>query len=163
VPLVRPLSARMHRFAREALAFSVAGLTSTAVDLAIFNGLISLGPLRANLISAVVATTLSFSMNRRWTYRDRLRTGVHRELALFFAVNLVGLGIQEAMLALAQYGLGFDQHDDRIALNLFKLASITAATVFRFWAYRRLVFRPPLAMELWPLESELPESEPAVP
>jgi putative flippase GtrA len=175
VPLVRPLPARMRRFAREALAFSVAGLTSTAVDFAIFNGLIFLGPLRANLLSAVVATTLSFSMNRRWTYRDRPRAAVHRELALFFAVNLVGLAIQEAILAMAQYGLGFDESHDRMALNLFKLAGISAAMVFRFWAYRSVVFRRPLAVtgtgpvdeefaELtWPLESELSESEPAVP
>jgi Predicted membrane protein len=87
VPLVRLLPERTRRFAREAVAFSVAGLTSTALDFAIFNGLIFLGPLQANLISAVIATTLSFSMNRRWTYRDRPRTAVHREIGLFFAVN----------------------------------------------------------------------------
>jgi hypothetical protein len=28
-----------------------------------------------------------------------------------------------------------------VALNLFKLAGISAAMVFRFWAYRTLVFR----------------------
>lgn len=141
MPLVRLLPERTRRFAREAVAFSVAGLTSTALDFAIFNGLIFLGPLQANLISAVIATTLSFSMNRRWTYRDRPRTAVHRELGLFFAVNMVGLGIQEIVLGLARYGLGFDESDDRVALNLFKLAGISAAMVFRFWAYRNLVFR----------------------
>jgi hypothetical protein len=60
---------------------------------------------------------------------------------MFFAVNLVGLGIQEIVLAIGQYGLGYDVHDDRIALNLFKLGGISAAMVFRFWAYRTLVFR----------------------
>ncbi len=183
MPLVRLLPARIQRFAREAVAFSVAGLSSTAVDFAIFNGLIFLGPLQANLISAVVATTLSFSMNRRWTYRDRPRTAVHRALTLFFAVNLVGLGIQEIVLGLARYGLGYDETDDRVALNLFKLAGISAAMVFRFWAYRTVVFRRPPATvaavvlavtspgpideefaELtWPLETQLPDSEPAVP
>jgi putative flippase GtrA len=183
VPIVRLLPERMHRFAREAAAFSVAGLSSTAVDLAVFNGLIFLGPLQANLISTVIGTVLSFAMNRRWTYRDRVATAVHRELALFFVVNLVGLGIQEMVLGLARYGLGFDAGDDRMALNLFKLAGITAAMVFRFWAYRTLVFRRPPATaadvvraaagagpideefaELTrPLETELSESEPAVP
>jgi putative flippase GtrA len=169
----------MHRFAREAVAFSVAGLTSTALDFAVFNALILLGPLQANLISAVVATSLSFAMNRRWTYRDRPRTAVHRELTLFFAVDLVGLGIQEIILGLARYGLGFDESDDRMALNLFKLGGISAAMVFRFWAYRNVVFRRPPATagavvlaitgpgpideefaELtWPLEDELSGSE----
>jgi putative flippase GtrA len=169
----------MHRFAREAVAFSVAGLTSTALDFAVFNALIHLGPLQANLISAVVGTSVSFSMNRRWTYRDRPRTAVHRELGLFVAVNLVGLGIQEIVLGLARYGLGFDPADDRVALNLFKLAGISAAMVFRFWAYRNVVFRRPPATSAavmlaitgpgpiddefaeltWPLEDQLSGSE----
>src|SRR5215469_7927968 len=137
----RPLSQRTRRLVREAVAFSIAGLSSTALDFAIFNALIFLGPLQANLVSAVIATTLSFEMNRRWTYPDRPRTrGVHRELGMFFAVNLLGLGIQEIVLAIGQYGLGFDVADDRVALNLFKLGGISAAMVFRFWAYRTLVF-----------------------
>lgn len=183
MPLLGPLPARLRCFAREAVAFSVAGLTSTAVDFAIFNGLILLGPLQANLISAAVATALSFSMNRRWTYRDRPRMAVHRELTLFLAVNLVGLAIQEVVLGLARYGLGFDPADDRIALNLFKLAGISAAMVFRFWAYRTVVFRRqpatvaaaalalgspgPMDQEFdeltWPLEADAAASEPAVP
>jgi putative flippase GtrA len=183
VPIIRLLPERMHRFAMEAVAFSVAGLSSTAVDLVVFNSLIFLGPLQANLISTVIGTVLSFGMNRRWTYRDRVATTVHRELALFFVVNLVGLGIQEIVLGLARYGLGLDAGDDRVALNLFKLAGISAAMVFRFWAYRTLVFRQtpattgdvvrsaagagPLHEEFaeltWPLESELSDSEPAVP
>jgi putative flippase GtrA len=183
VPIVRLLPERMHRFAREAVAFSVAGLSSTAVDLTVFNALIFLGPLQANLISTVIGTILSFGMNRRWTYRDRVRTAVHRELALFFVVNLIGLGIQEIVLGLARYGLNLDASDDRFALNLFKLAGISAAMVFRFWAYRTLVFRRPpedapdvvpavpgphpideeFAELTWPLETRLSDSEPAVP
>ena len=139
--VVRPLSQRTRRLVREAVAFSVAGLSSTALDFAIFNALIFLGPLQANLVSAVIATTLSFEMNRRWTYPDRPRTRMGRDLGMFFAVNLLGLGIQEIVLALGQYGLGFDVADDRVALNLLKLAGISAAMVFRFWAYRTLVFR----------------------
>jgi putative flippase GtrA len=141
VPVVRPLSSRTRRLLREVVAFSFAGLSSTALDFAIFNVLILLGPLQANLVSAVIATTLSFEMNRRWTYPDRPRTRVRRELGMFFAVNLLGLGIQEIVLAVGQYGLGFDVADDRVALNLFKLVGISAAMVFRFWAYRTLVFR----------------------
>lgn len=139
--VARPLSQRTRRLLREAVAFSFAGLSSTALDFIIFNVLIFLGPLQANLVSAVIATTLSFEMNRRWTYPDRPRTRIHRELGMFFAVNLLGLGIQEIVLAIGQYGLGFDVRDDRIALNLFKLGGISAAMVFRFWAYRTLVFR----------------------
>jgi putative flippase GtrA len=141
VSVARAPSERMRRLAREAVAFSVAGLSSTGLDFLIFNWLIFLGPLEANLVSAVIATTLSFEMNRRWTYPNRPRTALHRELVMFFAVNLVGLGIQEIVLAIGQFGLGFDVQDDRVALNLFKLGGISAAMVFRFWAYRTLVFR----------------------
>jgi putative flippase GtrA len=126
----------------EVLAFGVIGLVNTVVDFGGYNALISLGALKANAASTLVAATSSYVMNRRWTYRDRPRSALHREYALFFLFNLAGLGIQEAVLGLAKYGLGFGEDDSRLALNLFKCAGIGVAMVFRFWAYRTFVFRP---------------------
>ncbi len=124
------------------VVFAVVGAVNTVLDFGIFYLLISLGPLKANVVSTIVATTSSYLMNRYWTYRDRVGgQAVHREYLLFFAFNLVGLGIQEVILGLARYGFGFDEGAHSVALLLFKLAGVAVAMVFRFWAYRTFVFR----------------------
>ena len=140
--LIIRLPERVRKLNREALAFGAVGIVNTFVDFGVYNALISLGALKANAASTLVAATSSYAMNRRWTYRDRPRTALHREYTLFFAFNLVGLGIQEAVLGLAKYGLGFGEDIGRVALNLFKCAGVGVAMVFRFWAYRTFVFRP---------------------
>jgi putative flippase GtrA len=134
---------RFHRVAREAVAFGLIGLFNTVLDFGGYNALLFLGALKANLISTSVATATSYLMNRRWTYHDRPRTAVRREFSLFFAFNLAGLMIQEAILFLAKYGLGFHE-DNRLVLNLFKCAGVGVAMVFRFWAYRTFVFARPV-------------------
>lgn len=140
MPLARPLSERFHRLAREVATYGVVAIINTAIDFALFNGLISLGALKANTISTVVATTTSFLMNRHWVYRDRPKKALHHEYALFFGVNLVGLVIQEVVLALAGLGV-HDMARHRLELNLYKCLGLAVAMVFRFWAYRTFVFR----------------------
>ncbi len=141
MPLARPLSERFHRLAREVVTYGVVAIINTAIDFALFNGLISLGALKANTISTVVATTTSFLMNRHWVYRDRPKRALHHEYGLFFGVNLVGLVIQEVVLALAGLGV-HDMAHHRLELNLYKCLGLAVAMVFRFWAYRTFVFRP---------------------
>jgi putative flippase GtrA len=141
VPLARPLSERFHRLAREVVTYGVVAIINTAIDFALFNGLISLGALKANTISTVVATTTSFLMNRHWVYRDRPKKALHHEYVLFFGVNLVGLVIQEVVLALAGLGV-HDMAHHRLELNLYKCLGLAVAMIFRFWAYRTFVFRP---------------------
>jgi putative flippase GtrA len=117
---------------------------NTILDYAVLNLLLSIGPLKAKVASTIVATTASYVMNRQWTFNNRDRAGVRREYILFFALNLAGLVIQLAVLAVAKYGLGFTEHgggDDRLALNLFNALGIAVAMVFRFWAYRTFVFK----------------------
>jgi putative flippase GtrA len=141
VPLARPLSERFHRLAREVVTYGVVAIINTAIDFALFNGLIALGALKANTISTVVATTTSFLMNRHWVYRDRPKKALHHEYVLFFGVNLAGLVIQEVVLALAGLGV-HDMAQHRLELNLYKCLGLAVAMIFRFWAYRTFVFRP---------------------
>lgn len=158
MPLARPLPERFQRLAREVVTYGVVAIINTAIDFALFNGLIALGALKANTISTVVATTTSFLMNRHWVYRDRPRKALHHEYALFFGVNLVGLVIQEVVLALASLGV-HDMADHRLQLNLYKCLGVAVAMIFRFWAYRTLVFRPRPPRE--PAEAAVPVAIPA--
>jgi len=135
--------ALVRRLYREAAKFGAVGLVCAAIDLGVFNLLSYTGaplhrhPLTARAISVVVATVVSYIGNRWWTWRDRERAGLAREYALFFAINLVGLGINLGVLAFAEYVLGFHSG---ITRNIANLIGIAIGTLVRFVAYRRWVF-----------------------
>ena len=48
---------------------------------------------------------MTFAGSRYWTFRHRERSGGGREMAMFFALNAVGIGITEACVGLT-YPLG---------------------------------------------------------
>jgi putative flippase GtrA len=135
-----PVSARIQRLLHEALKFGTVGVINTVIDIIVFNLFLPIGPLKAKVGSTVVATTASYVMNRHWTFRHRDRSSVRREYTLFFGLNLVGLGIQLAVLGLAKYGFGFNEDHDRLAFNLFNMVGIGLGMLFRFWSYRKYVF-----------------------
>ena len=139
--LVRLLPERWQNLGQELITFGTVGVLNTVIDFALFNALLPIGPIKANVVSTVVATTASYLLNRHWTYRDRQRTTMHREYVLFFAFNMIGFLIQSAVLGLAKYGLGFTEHGDRVAFNIAKAVGVVIATVFRFWSYRTFVFK----------------------
>lgn len=145
-------------FAAELSKFGVIGAVNTVLDFAILNALIfglGVGPLTSKCVSTVIAATSSYFMNRHWTFAKRARSGMRREYTLFFLLNLVGLAIGLACLALTRYGLGLDTV---LAINIANLAGLAFGTVFRFWSYRRWVFLADghLAVEEQPDEAPEP-------
>jgi len=130
----------------EAAKFGMVGLIALVVDVGLFNALRFAGgegllydkPLTAKVISVVVATTVSYLLNRNWTFSHRARTGVAREYGLFFVINGIAMGIALVALWISHYALGLDNPvADNIAANVVGLA---LGTLFRFWAYRTYVF-----------------------
>jgi putative flippase GtrA len=130
---------------RELLKFGAVGAIAFVVDIGVFNlvrhgviGGIDDKPLTAKTISVLVATVVAWVGNRYWTFRRRRRASRRREFLLFLAMNLGGLGISLACLGLSHYVLGLTSAlADNIAGNVIGLG---LGTLFRFWAYRRLVF-----------------------
>ncbi|MEU6020363.1 GtrA family protein [Micromonospora sp. NPDC047134] len=142
MPLVRLLPERWQKFIHEALKFGLVGGVNTAINYAVFNALALTvfvdGQLKATVVATVVATITSYLMNRHWTYRDRPKSAMQREYALFFLFNGVGLLIELGVLAAAKYGLGMTS---LLALNVAKTGGVVLATLFRFWSYRTFVFQ----------------------
>ncbi len=140
------MRARLRALVREASKFGTVGGAAFAVDLIIFNLLRSNGsePLSAKTISTIIATTLAFLGNRFWTWRDGAHTNLARQYTTFFVLNAIGLGIALSCLAISHYGLGHfwpalrSQAADNIAGQFVGTA---IGTIFRFWSYRKFVFR----------------------
>jgi putative flippase GtrA len=139
----------LHQLIRESLKFLTVGSVGFVVDLLVFNALLYAGgdgplndkPLTAKTISVVVATLVTYTGNRLWTFRHRARTGVAREYTLFFLLNGVGLVIALCCLGISRYVLELSGPlADNIAANVIGLG---LGTLFRFWSYRRWVFRDP--------------------
>ena len=113
-----------------------------------------MGPLTSNVIATVVSTVVSYLGNRHWTFRHRQRTTVGREGVLFFVLNGIGLAIQLACLGFSTYVLNLH---GKFSYNIFLVIGIGLATVFRYVAYKRWVWRaqPPA-----PAAAVQPDREP---
>jgi putative flippase GtrA len=126
--------------------FGVVGAIGYLLHFAIFNACYArLGPYVSLVVATLIATTAAFLGNRFWTWRDRDRTALHREYVLYFFFNVVGLVITAAVLWLSHRGLGsiwptifHTRLADNIAGNI---VGVGLASVFRFWSYRRFVFK----------------------
>lgn len=133
---------RGERLLRQLAAFGVVGLLAFVVDLGAFNvarSLLDLGPLSAKTSSVVLATSVAFAGNRQWTFRDHDRAGIARQYVLFFLLNGVGLLIALACLGFTYYVLDLR---GPLAENLSANGvGLVLGTAFRFWSYRRWVFR----------------------
>ncbi len=150
---------RLRRLAREAAKFGVVGGAGFVVDVLVFNALRYLGdpgllehkPLTAKGISVAVATVVTYLGNRHWTWAHRERSGVRREVTLFFLLNGVGMAIAIACLAITHYVLDLRSPlADNLSANG---VGLLLGMAFRFWSYRTFVFRnrptgePPVADE----------------
>jgi putative flippase GtrA len=131
----------------DGLKFGVIGTLGYLIDFFIFNalrwpsddGYPAVGdPITAKIISACIATLVTWLGNRYWTFRDRRRRERLRELVDFGLVALGGIGISVACLWVSHYLLGFTSLiADNIATNVIGFALSTA---FRFFMYRHWVF-----------------------
>ena len=93
--LVRLLGGERAAVAQEFLRFGVVGTIGFVVDSGVLYGMLWLGAglYLGRAISYVAAATATWALNRAWTFRGRGGGPVHRQWALFVAVNLVGFAL----------------------------------------------------------------------
>lgn len=139
------MNERLSLLRSELLKFGSVGAIAYVLGVGGFNLLVHIHgaplakkPLTASLISGVLSVLVAYVGNRYWTWRDRPRNTIKREVTIFFAVNVVGLGLSVLCLALSRYAL--DLHSalsDNISANII---GVGLGTLFRFYGYRRWVF-----------------------
>lgn len=143
------VSARLRRLAVEAFKFLTVGGVGFVVDVGLSNvltyglgpipALLDGSPIKAKIVSTIVAMIVVWIGNKLWTYGDRTTGSNLRGIILFIVVNLGGMVITVAPLGVTWYLLGMrDQLTYNISTNVIGIA---LATAFRFYAYRTWVFK----------------------
>lgn len=88
----------------EFLRYSIVGLSSTAIDFGVLALLTDVGtwhPLAANPIAFALGVTNGFFWNRHWTFTGAARAEPVGQYMKFVLVQLVGVLIDQAILAAA--------------------------------------------------------------
>jgi putative flippase GtrA len=123
--------------------FVVVGGTNTVVDFAILNGLAAVGlpKIAANTASTGLAMTLSFFMNKKWTFNSASKNYL-REVVLFIIFTLFGLWVIQngAMWLILTFAPHFGL-PDWVFLNLAKVIASAPSLIWNYLSYNRFVFK----------------------
>ncbi len=130
--------------ALELVRFGSVGTVAFVVDLGTYN-LLRFGPvdaldgkpLTARIIAVVLATLVSWLGSRHWTFAGQSKHRGGRELLLFSAINVVGIGFTVGTLWFSHYVLG---HSGPFSDNVANVIGIVLGTVVRYVGYKMFVF-----------------------
>jgi putative flippase GtrA len=144
VGAISGLYARFRHLIHEVAKFGIVGgigfvVSLLGADLLYFH--LGVGKYKAVTAATLLATVVTFLGNRYWTYRNRPKTGTARESVLFFVMNGIGILIQYACIAIIVDGFG---RTGSIWYNGANFLGIAIGTCFRFYSYRRWVWKAPL-------------------
>jgi putative flippase GtrA len=137
------LYSRYRHLVPELLKFCVVGGLGAVIDLggaAVLHGKFHVEGLEAKAISTILATVLTYLGSRFWTFKHRENQALGREVAIFVVLNVIGLLIAEAVIAIVTYGLGLHS---QLEYNAASVLGTGLATIFRYFAYRQWVFTAP--------------------
>jgi putative flippase GtrA len=167
VKYLRDTYARYAQRIHEIAKFGVVGSIGFIVQLGVTDGVhlgLGVGALTAVIVGYVVATVVTFLGNRHWAFKHRQGKGLSHETLMFVMLNVVGLGIQEAVVATVHYGLHMT---DPLSYNVANILGIGLGTLFRLWSYRKWVFlevnEEPAEIAPTVLPAELPAEEHSAP
>jgi putative flippase GtrA len=147
--LPRPVREPLYRH-KELVKFAVVGGTTFVIDTAIFlvlkHSVLETKPIVSKVISTMVATIVSYVLNREWSFRTRGGRVRHHEAALFFLISGVGIAVTAAPLGVSRYLLHLTTPN--VSAFAQEIADFVSAQVigtllamaFRWWAFRRYVF-----------------------
>jgi putative flippase GtrA len=135
---------------REMLRFAVVGAVcfavTTAVNYTLKLTVLNAHPVTALAVAVIIATIVSYVLNREWSFHTRGGRERHHEAALFFLISGIGVGLNSLPLALSRYM--FNLRMPNVTLITQEVSDFLAgmilgtllAMVFRWWAFKKWVF-----------------------
>ncbi|MFF0494567.1 GtrA family protein [Nocardia sp. NPDC004068] len=135
---------------QELLKFAVVGAITWFVDTGTVYALkltvLQDKPLTARALGVLIATIVSYVLNREWSFRARGGRQRHHEAALFFAVSALAIVVTVVPQAVSLYV--FDIRVPHVSAPTQAVANFVSGQIlgvllamgFRFWALRRFVF-----------------------
>jgi putative flippase GtrA len=135
---------------RELLRFAVVGaicfVTTTAVNYALKLTILNAHPVTALAVAVIIATIVSYVLNREWSFHTRGGRERHHEAALFFLISGIGVGLNALPLYVSRYFLHLTVPN--VSLLTQEVADFASgmilgtmiAMVFRWWAFKKWVF-----------------------
>ena len=144
--LLRSLLAKHRELVRFAvvggICFGVTNVITYGLRLTVLTG----QPITALAVGVLVATVVSYVLNREWSFRTRGGRERHHEAALFFLISGIAAGLNEVPLAISHYLL--DLRTPHVGLLTQEIADYVSgiilgtlvAMVFRWWAFKKWVF-----------------------
>jgi putative flippase GtrA len=103
-------------------------------------------PVTAQAIAIIVATIVSYTLSREWSFRTRGGRERRHEAALFFVISAVAVGLNLLPTICSRYLLHLETPyvsmlTQEAADFLFgAVIGTLLGTVFRYWAFRKFVF-----------------------
>ena len=135
---------------RELLKFAIVGGTTFVIDNGIWYLLkltvLSSKPITAKAIAIIVATIVSYVLNREWSFRTRGGRERHHEAALFFLISGVAVVINLIPPWVSRYVLDLQvPHVTRLVQEVADFLSgsiigMLLAMFVRFWGFKHWVF-----------------------
>ena len=133
----------------ELIKFALVGGTTFVFDTAIYYLLtltvLDNKPVVARVISATLATILSYVLNREWAFKNRGGRERSHEALLFFAISGIGVLLSAAPLYVGNniFDLRSNLSTSELVIVDFILGFIIGNILqmaFRFWALRKFAF-----------------------
>lgn len=135
---------------REMLKFALVGATTFIVDNGVWYllklSVLESKPTTAKAIAIIVATIVSYVLNREWSFRTRGGRERTHEATLFFVISGIAVVVNLIPLYLSRYALHLEvPHVSRLVQEVADFASgsiigMLLAMVFRFWGFKKWVF-----------------------
>lgn len=100
--MAQPLPDKAPAWLKQLVSYALLGCVAAGVDILVYEGLtdaLGIDPLVSNVVSASAGITISFFLNRRFTFKVKDRPG--RRYLTFFAIGLTGMCVQELLIWVA--------------------------------------------------------------
>lgn len=134
----RAITAVMRAVPHEFVRFGVVGAVGFVCNVAVVYALrAALGLYAAGAAAYVVAASVTWLFNRRWTFRDGTRRPMLAQWLLYLAANAFGFAIYYAVYAASIGFVALCAREPAVAVALGAALSL----LVNFFASQRVVFR----------------------